>query len=491
MKKKYCFILATIILISGLAMGQEFTNIKVNHITGGTQNTDGGNSIAIYGNNVYLFWSDFDSTFFSFVSKSTDGGVTFSDGVKVGEDDPQIFGSITTDNVGNLYAAWSRAVGEIINGIYFSKSADSATTFSTPLTVTEDGVFPQISVQGSYIYILFYKPKEDNKAGFFFVRSTNGGTSFETPYEITDAVIDNVKLDAPCNIFCDNTGNIFCIWNDNRRGGTGTDIYMAKSTDNGASFSTNILVNDEAGSVDKMRTGPSLAVYDSYVFVTWRQEEDDQGNNRKILFTKSTNSGDSFELEKEIASGGFGSPSLAINSSGEIYIAYPQYTTEQNGLFCTKSNDYGNTFPVTTFINSVNGDGQNPSITIDANDVLHSVWNDNRSGDDDVYYAKGTITITGTRDEIVNTPVNFKLLQNYPNPFNPVTTIKYQIPKESFVSVKVYDAIGNEVADLVNEQQKAGYYGLQFDASSLSSGIYFYRIISDNYTTVKKMLLLK
>lgn len=86
---------------------------------------------------------------------------------------------------------------------------------------------------------------------------------------------------------------------------------------------------------------------------------------------------------------------------------------------------------------------------------------------------------------------DFKLYQNYPNPFNPVTMIKYQIPKEFFVSVKVYDIIGNEVAVLVNKQQKAGYYELQFDAGSLSSGVYFYRLTSEDFVLTKKMILLK
>lgn len=100
-------------------------------------------------------------------------------------------------------------------------------------------------------------------------------------------------------------------------------------------------------------------------------------------------------------------------------------------------------------------------------------------------------TVTTNVKRFSSSPGRFILYQNYPNPFNPVTMIKYQIPKESFVSVKVYDVIGNEVADLVNEQQKSGYYELLFDAGSLSSGVYFYRISSDNYTAVKKMLLLK
>ena len=88
---------------------------------------------------------------------------------------------------------------------------------------------------------------------------------------------------------------------------------------------------------------------------------------------------------------------------------------------------------------------------------------------------------------------NFFLSQNYPNPFNPSTTIGYQIPKASFVTIKVYDVLGNEVATLVNEYQQAGLHNEQFTFSNiqLSSGIYFYQIKTGEYFATKKMILIK
>ena len=88
-------------------------------------------------------------------------------------------------------------------------------------------------------------------------------------------------------------------------------------------------------------------------------------------------------------------------------------------------------------------------------------------------------------------PDKFELLQNYPNPFNPVTNIKFGIPKDVQVSLKIYDILGREVKTLINEYKQAGYYIISFDASSLSSGIYFYRIKASNYTDTKKMMVVK
>jgi hypothetical protein len=88
-------------------------------------------------------------------------------------------------------------------------------------------------------------------------------------------------------------------------------------------------------------------------------------------------------------------------------------------------------------------------------------------------------------------PVVFKLNQNYPNPFNPSTEIKYSVAKAGLVTLKVYNLIGQEVASLVNQEQAAGFHTVNFDASSLSSGMYIYRLTSGAETAVKNMLLVK
>ena len=86
---------------------------------------------------------------------------------------------------------------------------------------------------------------------------------------------------------------------------------------------------------------------------------------------------------------------------------------------------------------------------------------------------------------------DFKLEQNYPNPFNPTTKIEYSIPKNSLVTLKVYDMLGREVATLVNEEKSIGNYNVEFNGNGLSSGIYFYKFQAGDYTTVKKMILVK
>ena len=99
--------------------------------------------------------------------------------------------------------------------------------------------------------------------------------------------------------------------------------------------------------------------------------------------------------------------------------------------------------------------------------------------------------VVGVKNEKSIQPTSYTLKQNYPNPFNPSTTIEYSIPKESLVSVKIFNILGQEVKTLVSENQAPGNYNIRFNASDLSSGIYFYSLRAGNYFQVKKMILLK
>jgi hypothetical protein len=109
----------------------------------------------------------------------------------------------------------------------------------------------------------------------------------------------------------------------------------------------------------------------------------------------------------------------------------------------------------------------------------------------DVTVAKLLLEPTTVVDEYVEIPKEFDLIQNYPNPFNPVTIIKFYLPTQSFVSLNVYDVLGNEVTTLIETEKRAGSYEIEFDATGLTSGIYFYRLKAEQYFEIKKMVLLK
>ena len=99
--------------------------------------------------------------------------------------------------------------------------------------------------------------------------------------------------------------------------------------------------------------------------------------------------------------------------------------------------------------------------------------------------------LAGANNNFTNVPNVFDLSQNYPNPFNPVTQIKYAIPEKGFVTMKVFDVLGREVSKLVNKEQSAGNYIVDFDGTNLASGIYFYKLEINSFSDVKRMMLIK
>jgi hypothetical protein len=150
------------------------------------------------------------------------------------------------------------------------------------------------------------------------------------------------------------------------------------------------------------------------------------------------------------------------------------FVPSESNLMMTLSNQH------TSFTDNTIQPGKNYFYMIEAiDDAGNSAWSTELS-----------TSITGIETQ-TSLPKEYALDQNYPNPFNPATTINYQIPLDANISLKIYDVLGNEVAELVNEFKTAGYYEVKFNAGKLTSGVYFYRIESDNFTQTRKMLLMK
>jgi hypothetical protein len=120
-------------------------------------------------------------------------------------------------------------------------------------------------------------------------------------------------------------------------------------------------------------------------------------------------------------------------------------------------------------------------------------WAGTFNGEEDIYYSRISqmpVSINNGQDDILVSKTFF-LSQNYPNPFNPATSIQYTVSSGQFVSLKVYDLLGNEIAILINEEKAAGNYEVDFIAANLPSGIYFYKLQAGNFVETKKMILLR
>ncbi|MBI5475867.1 MAG: SBBP repeat-containing protein [Ignavibacteriales bacterium] len=196
--------------------------------------------------------------------------------------------------------------------------------------------------------------------------------------------------------------------------------------------------------------------------------------------------------------------SLALDKSGNVYITGTSSISSQNLAFITiKYDSGGNQKWVATYDGPAdNGYDFANSICVDnSGNVFITGGSVGSTTGNDITTIKYVQTPTSIEEPSAGSPLKYALGQNYPNPFNPLTIINYQLPIDNWVSLKVYDILGQEVATLVNEYKKTGRYDVEFsaeggsasgrNASTLSSGVYLYRLLARDYVSTKKFILLK
>ncbi|RPI74255.1 MAG: T9SS C-terminal target domain-containing protein [Ignavibacteriales bacterium] len=233
--------------------------------------------------------------------------------------------------------------------------------------------------------------------------------------------------------------------------GTDPDIILNRSTDGGLTWSSGIRVNQDALNNGKIQYFPAVHIDDfGGVNIIFYDDRNTASDSAGVFLARSVDGGNSW-TEYEISDHNF--KPAAVGGLGQGY------------------------------------QGDNIGITSSGN-ILWPVWMDNSSGIYQVWTVPIDITTLDVK-ETFNIPDEFKLYQNYPNPFNPATTLTFDINHSSFVSFKVYDVLGNEISNLINEYKGPGEYEVQFNASSLPSGIYFYRLNAGTYSKTRKMALIK
>ena len=177
-----------------------------------------------------------------------------------------------------------------------------------------------------------------------------------------------------------------------------------------------------------------------------------------------------------------------LTDTGNLDIAYTKINQSGDAIFSKFINLHGMTSEIILNVKS----------TFDNGLIMIGITDYPSGGDfDDNILAIKTDSLGNTSSLVFingqsqNVSNSFYLSQNYPNPFNPKTTIKYTIPKTGLVTLKIYDVLGKEIMTLVNETIAAGNYEVEFNGSNLSSGVYFYRIESGEFISIKKMILIR
>ncbi|MCH7772308.1 MAG: T9SS type A sorting domain-containing protein [Bacteroidetes bacterium] len=174
-----------------------------------------------------------------------------------------------------------------------------------------------------------------------------------------------------------------------------------------------------------------------------------------------------------------------VDGDGDMDVLSASFVDDKIAWY---ENDGNENFTTHTITTDANGARSVYAIDVDGDgdmDVLSASRNDNKIA---WYENLSPVGIEAISNEI---PIEFSLSQNYPNPFNPVTAIRFAIPQSSYVSLEVFNALGEKVEVLVFEELSAGTYKYEWNAEDLTSGIYFYRLTTGSFSESKKMILLK
>ncbi|MEO8210941.1 MAG: T9SS type A sorting domain-containing protein [bacterium] len=426
--------------------------------------------------NFYIAVISLGSTGALVVYKSIDGGVTFPFAYIVadtGSEDKEMMDTDRTPGspyYNTMYISWTRF--SFVRGIKATKSTNGGANWTAAVPVSDvefgnQGSDLAVGLDGE-VYVTWLDGNTSNDI-IKFDKSTNGGVSFGTDVSIAEGISPAIPISSSGVTFPSiatdisgglRNGNIYVTWCDARNGDP--DIFIISSTNRGSNWSSPVRVNNDAVGNGKLQCWPWIEVNDS--------------GNIAILFFDSRNTSSNTIIESY----------LAHSTNGGLTFTNHQLSTQ-----ATPTNQPNTDIRFGDYI----------QVDYYKNKIV-PVWTDERAGGFNMECYTALVATPVSVNSISNQlPDRFELKQNYPNPFNPSTVISYQIPANakrrvpfgstSNVKLIIYNLIGKEISTLVDQNQNAGNYEVEFNASNLTSGIYFYMLETESFVETKKMILLK
>jgi hypothetical protein len=484
MKKFNLFIMAAGLFLAvfpPIIYSQWQADVRLTHDTALSLPSITRQSVATSGDNIHVVWHDkrngeaeiyYRHSTNKGVSWTSDTRLTNAAGMSV-KPSIAVYGSV-------LHVTWESNRDGVWE-IYYKKSTNNGSTWTADVQLTNDAYdsYSASITAGNYVHVVWMDYRHADSE-IYYKRSIDGGVNWGADTRLTS---NSAAQKYPIISIVGSV--VHLVFEDERNGTANTEIYYKRSSNNGASWSNDLRLTNFSG----QSWNPFVSASGSYVHVVW---DDARTGNREIFYKRSTDEGVNWSSDAILTNNTADSYLPSISLSG-IY-AHIVWTDERNShdeIYYKQSTNLGSTWSSDYRLTNFNSQKFSPAIAISGT-LVFVVWGDDRDGNYEIYYKRNpTGNPVGIEPIGSEIPAEFSLYQNYPNPFNPSTTIRFNIPISGYVSLKVYDILGNEAATLVSENLNPNTYEVKWEPEGLASGVYFYKLISSDFVDVKKMILVK
>ena len=477
--KKLLVILVMLVTVNLSAQWQ--TDVRLTNDTAVSSTTfNNAWCVASSGSFVHVVWYDNrngnDEIFYK---RSTDGGINWETDIRLTNNTSSSQSPSIAVSGSTIHVVW-KDNRDGNDEIYYKHSTNAGVNWGADIRLTNntaDSWYPSVAVTGSVVHVV-WKDNREVYDKIYYKRSVDGGENWEVDSRLTNTTTMSIYPSVAVS-----GSFVHVVWYDNRDGND--EIYYKRSTDGGLSWGADIrLTNNTAYSIT-----PSIGVSDSVVYIVWPDIRD---GNYEIYYKRSTDAGVNWETDTRLTNsiGSSYFSSTAVYGSN-VHVVWRDNRDGNDEIYYKRSTNAGLNWGSDIRLTNNIAISFCPSIAV-SDSVVHVVWYDNRDGNYEIYYKRDpTGNPIGIQNISTEIPSKYSLGQNFPNPFNPITNIKFSIVNSEQVKLIVYDVQGREIQTLVNERLQPGTYKATFDGSTLNSGVYFYKLITDGFTETKRMILIK
>jgi hypothetical protein len=496
MKKVFVFFAA--FFAANLVLAQWEPDVRLtNDPANSNTSYNNARNIAVSGDTLHIVWQDNrDGNDEIYYKRSIDGGLTWETDKRLTNDSQNSWEPTIAVSGSVVHVVWvdDRVWG--VTNIFYKKSTDGGTTWGEDTRLTPDTVCqwaPCLAISGSFLHLVWYDDRNDPSGGcggwypdIYYQRSTDGGLTWGSDTRLTEKAPGAWFWSGyPCIAVSGSVVHV--VWEDDR-GGNG-NIFYKRSMDGGLTWGSDIqLTNDPADSWD-----PCIALSDSILHIVWLDNRNGS-NNDEIYYKRSTDGGLSWgtDIRLSNASGASEYPSVAVSGSMVHVVWEDNHDMGNNEIYYKQSVDAGLSWGGSnTRLTNASGNSNLAHIAL-SDSVVNVVWQDNRDGNDDIYYKRnptGNVPVGIGNDLASNTGQQIRI---WPNPASNMIHINFNNDSDLTAckgNEKTILTIRNIYGEqLVREPIINGESTV--DVSTLQNGIYFSEIKTGNNQAINTKLII-